>query len=81
MLAEAIPFLDLFITLVGAFSSTTIALLFPPILEFVTHWNVSEITPWMVIKNLFILGLGVLGCFTGSYESIRLIIKAFGERT
>ncbi|KAF2892777.1 hypothetical protein ILUMI_13394 [Ignelater luminosus] len=81
VLAEAIPFLDLFITLVGAFSSTAIALLFPPILEFVTHWNVSEITPWMVIKNLFILVLGILGCVTGSYESIRLIVKAFGERS
>ncbi|KAF5271051.1 hypothetical protein FQR65_LT00470 [Abscondita terminalis] len=75
-LAELIPFLDLFISLLGAFCSTAIALIFPPVLEFVTS---SEITKWVVIKNLFIISVGLLGCVTGSYESIRLIIKAFKE--
>lgn len=79
VLAEIIPFLNLFITLVGAFSSTTIALLFPPILELVCNWSVSEVTPWMVCKNIVILVIGVFGCITGSYESIRLIAKAFTE--
>ncbi|KAF5271071.1 hypothetical protein FQR65_LT00490 [Abscondita terminalis] len=78
-LAEVIPFLDLFISLVGAFCSTSIALIFPPILEFVTKYSSSEITLWVVVKNLVIISIGVLGCVTGSYESIRLIVKAFKE--
>ncbi|KAK4873509.1 hypothetical protein RN001_015538 [Aquatica leii] len=78
-LAEIIPFLDLFITLVGAFSSTAIALIFPPILELVNASASSEMTAWIVIKNAFILIVGCLGCVTGSFESIKLIVKAFAD--
>ncbi|XP_017784904.1 PREDICTED: proton-coupled amino acid transporter 1 [Nicrophorus vespilloides] len=74
-LAEAIPYLRLFISLVGAISSTALALLFPPLLEFIT----CEITAWMVIKNVFILLLGVVGMVTGTYESIHSIVEAFQE--
>ncbi|KAF5271068.1 hypothetical protein FQR65_LT00487 [Abscondita terminalis] len=73
-LAEIVPYLDLFISLVGAFCSTSIALIIPPILEFSTT---SKVTIWMTIKNVIIIGIGVLGCVTGSYESIRLIAEAF----
>uniref|UniRef100_A0A1Y1MZY0 Amino acid transporter transmembrane domain-containing protein n=2 Tax=Photinus pyralis TaxID=7054 RepID=A0A1Y1MZY0_PHOPY len=76
-LAEIVPFLDLFITLVGAFSSTTIALIIPPILEMVTQ----KMTPWILIKDLFIVIVGLLGCVTGSYESIRLIVNAFKKES
>ena len=72
-LAEIIPYLDLFITLVGAFSSTAVALIFPPILELITR----KITPWILIKDVIILGIGLTGCITGSCESLRLIVKAF----
>ncbi|XP_031356160.1 proton-coupled amino acid transporter 4-like isoform X1 [Photinus pyralis] len=74
-LAELIPFLDLFITLVGAFSSTTIALIVPPILELITR----RITPWILLKDAFIVVVGLLGCVTGSFESIQLIVNAFKE--
>ncbi|KAF5289662.1 hypothetical protein FQR65_LT11779 [Abscondita terminalis] len=79
-LAEIIPFLDLFITLVGAFSSTAIALIFPPILELVNASATSTLTPWMIIKDGFILVVGFLGCLTGSFESIKLIVRAFNEQ-
>ncbi|KAF5271070.1 hypothetical protein FQR65_LT00489 [Abscondita terminalis] len=76
-LAEIIPYLDLFISLVGAFCSTSIALIIPPILEFVTNSSTSKVSVWMITKNVVIIGIGVLGCVTGSYESIRLIAEAF----
>lgn len=74
-LAELIPYLNLFISLIGAMSSTALALLFPPILELV----IMERTPWRVTKNAFILFVGGLGCITGTYESIRSIVNAFNE--
>ncbi|KAF5271069.1 hypothetical protein FQR65_LT00488 [Abscondita terminalis] len=73
-LAAIIPYLELFISLVGALCSTSIALIIPPILELVT--KSSKITVWMIIKNVVIISMGLLGCVTGSYESIRLIIEA-----
>ena len=37
-LAAAIPNIGLFITLVGAVSSSFLALIFPPFIDLVTHW-------------------------------------------
>ncbi|KAK4873507.1 hypothetical protein RN001_015536 [Aquatica leii] len=78
-LAEIIPFFELFISLIGSFGSSALALIFPPILECITKSNTSELTPWIIFKNGVILSLGIFGCATGSYESIRSIIKSFHE--
>ncbi|XP_077302200.1 proton-coupled amino acid transporter-like protein acs [Arctopsyche grandis] len=79
-LAEAIPELGLFISLVGAISSTALALLFPPIIELVTkHRDLGRVPFFIALKNGFILLIGVVGFFTGSYASIRAIVEAFLE--
>lgn len=79
VLAESIPLLNYFISLVGAVSSTALALVFPPLLELVTTYSVSEITPSIIIKDLVILLIAFVGCITGTYESINSIIKAFSQ--
>lgn len=81
ILAEAIPQLGLFISLVGAVSSTALALLFPPIIEIVICWQNATLDKLTVIKDLFILAVGLLGCVTGSYESITQIAKAFSKES
>ena len=79
VLAEAIPQLGLFISLVGAVSSTALALIFPPIIEIVVCWQNAKLDRLTLIKDIFILMIGALGCVTGTYESLSEIIKAFSK--
>ncbi|XP_044598339.1 proton-coupled amino acid transporter-like protein CG1139 isoform X3 [Cotesia glomerata] len=80
ILAEAIPNLGLFISLVGALSSTALALLFPPIIEIVVRSQNNTLSYFKLFKNCFILLIGFLGFITGTYESITAIIKAFSKK-
>lgn len=77
MLAEAIPQLGLFISLVGAVSSTALALVFPPIIEMVVCWQNASLGLFTISKDILIVLIGLLGFVTGTYESITSIIKAF----
>ncbi|KAJ8935293.1 hypothetical protein NQ314_012897, partial [Rhamnusium bicolor] len=79
ILAEAIPFLGLFISLVGAVSSSALALLFPPILDLVTCYTYGRLSSVVVIKDVFILLIGFVGMLTGGYESINAIAHAFAK--
>ncbi|CAB0035612.1 unnamed protein product [Trichogramma brassicae] len=77
ILAEAIPHLGLFISLVGAVSSTALALIFPPIIEIVICWQNATLDKAVVAKDVCILLIGILGCATGTYESVTQIVNAF----
>merc|ERR1719186_1123550 len=74
-LAAAIPKLDLFISLVGSVSSSTLALMAPAVIDTVTQ---GERCSWpRAFKNVVLFILGFFGFITGSYVSIRNIIKYF----
>nr|XP_032527314.1 proton-coupled amino acid transporter-like protein CG1139 [Danaus plexippus plexippus] len=78
VLAESIPQLGLFISLVGAISSTTLALMFPPIIQLVSHYqNNNGLTVFITVKNLLIISLGLFIFVTGTYQSIASIVQAF----
>nr|XP_021199193.2 proton-coupled amino acid transporter-like protein CG1139 [Helicoverpa armigera]XP_049694527.1 proton-coupled amino acid transporter-like protein CG1139 [Helicoverpa armigera] len=78
ILAESIPELGLFISLVGAVSSTALALMFPPLLELVsTSQKPGGIPTHILIKNCFIILLGLFIFSTGTYESVASIVRAF----
>ncbi|XP_071522232.1 neutral amino acid uniporter 4-like [Panulirus ornatus] len=75
ILAAAIPNIGLFISLVGAVSSSALAIIFPPIIEIVTFW--PRVTKMTMIKctGIFIFGMA---CFvTGAYASVEAIIEYF----
>ena len=76
-LAAAIPKLDLFISLVGAMSSSTLALMAPPIIDTVTNWE--KFSAWRVIRNLFLFTLGFLGFLTGTFVSLKNIVHYFAS--
>ncbi|CAH1647912.1 unnamed protein product [Spodoptera littoralis] len=78
VLAESIPELGLFISLVGAVSSTALALMFPPLIELVyTSQKPEGIPKHMLIKDGFIILLGLFIFVTGTYESVFSIVRAF----
>lgn len=77
VLAEAIPHLSLFISLVGAVSSTALALFFPAIMDLATNWE-SGLGPfkWVLWKDGFLIFIGFVGFSTGTYASIDAIIRS-----
>ncbi|EDS28921.1 proton-coupled amino acid transporter 1 [Culex quinquefasciatus] len=77
VIAECVPNLSLFISLIGALCSTALALVFPPIIELIVAYTDPKQRPgrWMVAKNVVILVLALIGFFTGSYESLSNIVK------
>ncbi|XP_063393374.1 proton-coupled amino acid transporter-like protein CG1139 [Cydia fagiglandana] len=78
ILAESIPQLGLFISLVGAISSTALALVFPPLIEIVMTSQKQGGVPFHTLaKDMFIILLGLFIFITGTYESISSIVKAF----
>ncbi|XP_013395783.2 proton-coupled amino acid transporter 4-like [Lingula anatina] len=77
-MAELIPHLGLFISLVGALSSSALALIFPPIIHTLTFWPDNlGVCKWHFIKNVLIFLLGILGFGIGSYVSLSQIVYCF----
>lgn len=79
LVAELIPHLALFISLVGAFAGTLLALIFPPMIDLLCRHSQRTLTRGAWMKNLFLLGFGLLGFATGTYSSLVQIANAFGK--
>jgi len=81
-LAAAIPKLDLFISLVGAMASSTLAMMAPSIIDTVTYWDSPSImTRRRIFTNVCVFILGFVGFLTGTYISLGNIIKYFKNPT
>ena len=76
-LAIGIPKLNLFISLVGAIACSTLALIIPPILDFMLFWRSSKHKVYMFTKNVLILLFGIYIFVTGTLVSIDDIIKYY----
>lgn len=74
-LAIAIPNLGAVISLVGAFSSSALALIFPPLIEIVTFWpDQLGKFHWVFWKDIGIVIFGFVGFLIGSYVSLLNIV-------
>lgn len=74
-LAIAIPNLGAVISLVGAFSSSALALIFPPLIEIVTLWpDKLGRYSWIFWKDIAIMLFGFVGFLVGSYVSILNVV-------
>jgi solute carrier family 36 (proton-coupled amino acid transporter) len=78
--AFLVPNLGLLISLIGAVCSTSLALVFPVLIEhLVITRNDESPSVIVVIKNSLILLLAVVGFVSGGYESVREISKMYGK--
>ncbi|XP_052900975.1 proton-coupled amino acid transporter-like protein CG1139 [Anopheles moucheti] len=77
LVAECVPNLGAFISLIGAFCSSSLALMFPPLIELIVAWTNGKLGVWLVLKNIIILLLAFLGFATGTYESMSALAKDF----
>ena len=70
-LASVIPQLDNFISLVGSMSSSTLALIFPPLFHSMSRPGLSKL---IHIKNIAIAIFGLVGGVFGTVLSIKTIV-------
>lgn len=78
--AECVPNLGLLLSLIGSVCSTVLALVLPPLMEFmVLSCDASKLNWFVLFKNSIILMLSLLGFLTGGFESLSGIIRAFFE--
>lgn len=77
-MAITVPNLGILISLIGAFASTSLALVFPVLIELIVKADYG-ISPWIWLKSVFILILAFLGFFLGTYENLVHIIKLYSK--
>lgn len=76
--ALLVPNLGLLISLIGAVCSTSLALVFPVIIEYcVVTRNDGSLAPETAVKMLLLLSLATVGFCSGGYESIRQIVQLY----
>ncbi|XP_064482211.1 proton-coupled amino acid transporter 1-like isoform X2 [Ornithodoros turicata] len=81
-LAALIPQLDLFISLVGALASSSLALILPPVIELLTLHDAScgkLMWSFLCTKNIVITLFGVIGFVSGTYVALDKIIYCFSN--
>lgn len=74
--AALIPNLSGIISLVGAFSSSALALIFPPFIEIITFWpdQLGKYN-WKLWKDIAIIVFGITGFAFGTYASLENILQ------
>jgi proton-coupled amino acid transporter len=81
-IAIAVPNLGPVISLVGALCLSFLGLILPSCVDLVTSWDDPGFGRlyWRLLKNLIIIGFGILGLVTGVYSSIIDIIEEYGKK-
>ncbi len=77
LIAELVFRTGLVLLTCTAFSSSFLALVFPPILEIITYW--PKASKWLIAKDALIMLFGIIVFSTGTYSSIDAIVASFGQ--
>ncbi|KAL0102324.1 hypothetical protein PUN28_018690 [Cardiocondyla obscurior] len=75
-LAVAVPTIEPFIGLIGAFCFSILGLLIPVFIETVTYWD-AGLKGWVILKNVIICVIGLMALIFGSRSAIMDIVKLY----
>ncbi|KAE9555009.1 hypothetical protein FO519_001755 [Halicephalobus sp. NKZ332] len=76
-IAELVPHLALFIALIGAVACTSLALLFPPLIDLLVSYAQNRLTVKTWIIDGIMLFFAFIGFVTGTYSALSEIIATF----
>uniref|UniRef100_A0AC35U359 Aa_trans domain-containing protein n=1 Tax=Rhabditophanes sp. KR3021 TaxID=114890 RepID=A0AC35U359_9BILA len=79
IVAELIPHLALFISLIGSFSGSLLALLFPPVIDLLISYDKNELTSTVIGKNVLLFCFFIIGFTTGTYSALSEIFAALAS--
>ena len=80
-LAATVPWLDLFVSLLGAVKMSTLSIMAPALIDLASNWNEPSHFKRRLVKNLIIFAFGLFGCIVGTYVSLYNIIENFENDT
>ena len=70
-----VPRIDLFIALIGAIASSTLAIIVPVLLDLIVFWPMNNYNKKQLFKDIVILIFGIYIFGAGTYTSMYDIIK------
>lgn len=78
LLAVAVPTIIPFVSLIGAFCFSILGLMSPVFIEVITFWDKGfGMFNWKILKNIIIVGVGILALIFGSKSAIQEIIVMY----
>ncbi|KAK6101228.1 Transmembrane amino acid transporter family protein [Brugia pahangi] len=78
-IAELIPHLALFISFVGAFSGSSMALLFPPFIDLLVSHSRGKLVLKVWLIDLTLLLFALIGLVAGTYTALIEIFRKIGQ--
>ena len=76
-MAATVPWLDLFVSLLGAVKMSTLSIMAPALIDLASNWHEPHYFKRRLAKNSFIFIVGLLGCIIGTFVSLYNIIENF----
>lgn len=70
-MAAAIPFIGLFISLVGALCISVLGIMCPALMEICVFYKDEQLSVLTVVKNIFFIIVGMVGLCVGTYTSVK----------
>lgn len=76
-LAATVPWLDLFVALLGAVKMSTLSIMAPALIDTASNWSNLGKFKWRAIKNAALFAFGLFGCIIGTVIALQDIIENF----
>ena len=79
LFAICVPKIELFISLFGALSASTLAIIIPSILDLILFWPMSKYSYLKLGKNILLISFGLYIFIVGCFVSIHDIVKYYNK--